>query len=100
MPDETQIDVFTSPVVVQVQTVVGAPGPPGPAGPAGPAGDPGAAGAPGPAGADGADGADSAITSDPTGITGADVVSNVVSLTEAEYTAATKNDATLYIITA
>jgi hypothetical protein len=40
------------------------------------------------------------VESDPTGITGADAITNIISLTEAEYTAATKNASTLYIITA
>ena len=39
------------------------------------------------------------IASDVTGITGADAVINVVSLTDAEYTAAIKDAATLYLIT-
>jgi len=40
------------------------------------------------------------VESDITGISGADTITNMVSLTEAEYTAATKNATTLYIITA
>jgi hypothetical protein len=40
-----------------------------------------------------------AVQSVVTGITGADAITNIVSLTEAEYTAATKNASTLYIIT-
>jgi hypothetical protein len=40
------------------------------------------------------------LVSNPAGITGADAVSNIVSLTQAEYDAiATPNAATLYVIT-
>lgn len=39
------------------------------------------------------------IESDPTGITGADQITNIVSLTQAEYDAITPNASTLYIIT-
>jgi hypothetical protein len=64
-----------------VSTAVINRGPEGPEGPEGPA-------------------AEGALVSDPTGIAGADAITNIVSLTEAEYTAATKNASTLYIITA
>jgi hypothetical protein len=40
-----------------------------------------------------------AVQSVVTGITGADAITNIVSLTEAEYTAATKNASTLYVVT-
>ena len=40
-----------------------------------------------------------AVASDPTGITGADAISNAVSLTQAEYDAITPDASTLYIIT-
>lgn len=39
------------------------------------------------------------INSDPTGVTGADQVTNVMSLTTAEYNAITPNISTFYIIT-
>jgi len=39
------------------------------------------------------------VQSDPTGVSGADQVTNVVSLTAAEYAAATKQASTLYLIT-
>jgi hypothetical protein len=79
----------------------GATGPQGPTGPQGTTGPQGATGPQGPQGATGPQGAASAITSNPTGIAGADLVSNVVSLTQAEYDAiGSKNAATLYIITA
>lgn len=39
------------------------------------------------------------INSDPTGVTGADQVTNVMSLTTAEYNAITPNTSTFYIIT-
>lgn len=39
------------------------------------------------------------VTSDPTGVTGADQITNVMSLTTAEYGAITPDSATLYIIT-
>ena len=40
-----------------------------------------------------------AVASDPTGITGADAISNAVSLTQAEYDAITPDASTLYVIT-
>lgn len=43
--------------------------------------------------------ADTYVETNTTGITGADAVTNIVSLTTAEYTAATKDASTLYIIT-
>lgn len=44
--------------------------------------------------------AEASIYSDPTGITGADAVTNIVSLTQAEYDAiAVPNASTLYVIT-
>lgn len=39
------------------------------------------------------------ITSDPTGVTGADQVTNLMSLTQAEYDAITPNSSTTYLIT-
>ena len=39
------------------------------------------------------------VSSDPTGVTGADQVTNIMSLTQAEYDAITPNASTLYIIT-
>lgn len=39
------------------------------------------------------------VKSDPTGVTGADVVTNVISLTQAEYDAITPDSSTFYIIT-
>jgi hypothetical protein len=43
--------------------------------------------------------ADSAVQSDVTGITGADAIANIVSLTQAEYDAiGTPNAATLYVV--
>jgi hypothetical protein len=49
---------------------------------------------------DGASKAYSAVQSDPTGITGADVVTNIISLTQAEYDAiGSPSASTLYIIT-
>lgn len=46
-------------------------------------------------------GADNAVISDPTGVTGADQVTNMISLTQAEYDAIASPDAsTFYIITA
>jgi len=40
------------------------------------------------------------VLSDPTGVTGADVVTNIISLTQSEYEAiVTPNAATIYIIT-
>jgi hypothetical protein len=45
--------------------------------------------------------ADTAVQSDPTGVTGADAITNIISLTQAEYDAiGTKNASTLYIVTA
>jgi len=41
----------------------------------------------------------SLVDSDPTGITGADAISNAVSLTQAEYDAITPDASTLYVIT-
>jgi len=92
----------------------GAPGPQGEPGPAGPQGVPGAAGADG-VGVlvGGATGqvlvkvfvADhdtawvTALRSDPTGIAGADAITNIVALTQAEYDAiASPDSTTLYII--
>ena len=40
------------------------------------------------------------VESDNTGITGADEITNIVSLTQAEYDALTPNSTTVYIITA
>jgi hypothetical protein len=40
-----------------------------------------------------------AVASDTTGITGADAISNAVSLTQAEYDAITPDSSTLYVIT-
>lgn len=40
-----------------------------------------------------------AVASDPTGITGADAITNAVSLTQAEYDAITPDASTLYVIT-
>jgi len=40
-----------------------------------------------------------AVASDTTGITGADAISNAVSLTQAEYDAITPSASTLYVIT-
>lgn len=61
----------------------------GATGPTGPQGATGAAGADGADGVDGADGADGTdgVQSDPTGFTGADAVTNVISCTQAEYDA-------------
>ena len=39
------------------------------------------------------------VESDPTGVTGADAITNVISLTQAEYDAITPDAATLYVIT-
>jgi len=39
------------------------------------------------------------IQSDPTGVTGADTVTNIITLTQAEYDAITPNSTTIYIIT-
>jgi hypothetical protein len=39
-----------------------------------------------------------AVLSDITGVTGADRVTNIVSLTQAEYNAIVPNNATLYVI--
>ena len=39
------------------------------------------------------------VTSDPTGVTGADAITNMMSLTQAEYDAITPNASTLYVIT-
>jgi hypothetical protein len=45
--------------------------------------------------------ADSAVQSDPTGVTGADAITNIISLTQAEYDAiGTPDAATLYVVTA
>ena len=41
----------------------------------------------------------SLVDSDPTGITGADAIANMVSLTQAEYDAITPQASTLYVIT-
>jgi hypothetical protein len=38
------------------------------------------------------------VPSDPTGVTGADAITNVISLTQAEYDAITPNASTLYVI--
>lgn len=38
------------------------------------------------------------VESDPTGVTGADAITNVISLTQAEYDAITPNASTLYVI--
>lgn len=43
--------------------------------------------------------AETYVESDPTGVTGADVVTNMMSLTQAEYNAITPNASTFYIIT-
>lgn len=43
--------------------------------------------------------ADDVVISDPTGVTGADAITNIMSLTQAEYNAITPDSATLYIIT-
>jgi hypothetical protein len=43
--------------------------------------------------------ADTAVQSDPTGVTGADAITNIISLTQAEYDAIVSPDATtLYVI--
>ena len=61
-----------------------------------PRGDTGATGATGPAGADGSDG----VQSDVTGITGAVAVTNIVSISQANYDAISSPDAsTIYYIT-
>ena len=39
------------------------------------------------------------IDSDPTGVTGADQITNIISLTQAEYDAITPNASTFYVIT-
>jgi secreted protein with Ig-like and vWFA domain len=39
------------------------------------------------------------VESDPTGVTGADAITNIISLTTAEYGAITPDAATLYVIT-
>ena len=39
------------------------------------------------------------VESDPTGVTGADAITNIMSLTQAEYDAITPDAATLYVIT-
>lgn len=39
------------------------------------------------------------LFSDPTGVTGADAITNVMSMTQAEYDAITPNASTLYVIT-
>ena len=39
------------------------------------------------------------VDSDPTGVTGADAITNIISLTTAEYGAITPDSATLYVIT-
>lgn len=39
------------------------------------------------------------VDSDPTGVTGADAITNIISLTQAEYDAITPDAATLYVIT-
>jgi len=45
--------------------------------------------------------ADGAVQSDPTGVTGADTVTNIITLTQAEYDAiVTPNSTTIYMITA
>lgn len=49
---------------------------------------------------DGSKAASALVISDPTGVTGADAVTNVMSLTQAEYDAITPNASTLYVITA
>lgn len=38
------------------------------------------------------------VESDPTGVTGADAITNIMSLTQAEYDAITPNASTLYVI--
>ena len=38
------------------------------------------------------------VPSDPTGVTGADAITNIMSLTQAEYDAITPNASTLYVI--
>lgn len=38
------------------------------------------------------------VPSNPTGVTGADAITNVISLTQAEYDAITPNASTLYVI--
>jgi hypothetical protein len=38
------------------------------------------------------------VPSDPTGVTGADAITNMMSLTQAEYDAITPNASTLYVI--
>jgi hypothetical protein len=42
---------------------------------------------------------DAAVISDVTGVTGADAITNIISLTSAEYAAITPDVATLYVIT-
>ena len=39
------------------------------------------------------------VPSDPTGVTGADAITNMMSLTQAEYNAITPNASTFYLIT-
>ena len=51
-------------------------------------------------GAQGPQGPAGGVLSDPTGVTGADAVANILSMTQAEYNAiSTPNAATIYIIT-
>lgn len=76
-------------------------GPQGAAGPQGPQGETGPAGPQGPAGTTSFAGLTDVpplVQSQTTGITGADQITNIVSLTQAEYDAITPNAATLYVI--
>ena len=89
----------------------GAQGELGPIGPVGPQGDTGPQGIQGPTGDTGPAGTDATVNatnvaaaggvlSDPTGVTGADAVTNIIRLGQSEYNAiSTPNAATIYIIT-
>ena len=92
------------------QGIEGPQGETGPIGPEGPQGETGPIGPVGPQGDTGAAGSDATVNatnvaaaggvlSDPTGVTGADAVTNIVSLTQAEYDDITPNSSTLYAIT-
>ena len=82
----------------------------GPTGDTGPQGDPGPQGIQGPTGDTGAAGSDATVNatnvaaaggvlSDPTGVTGADAVTNIISLTQAEYDGIMPDASTIYVIT-
>ena len=77
----------------------GAPGAQGPQGDSGPQGDTGPAGADATVNATNVAAA-GGVLSDPTGVTGADAVANILSMTQSEYNAISPpNAATIYIIT-